>query len=190
MISQNLDIKNLILEEKWSLFIDRDGVINTRIIDDYVKTPSEFNFIDGTLEAISIFTKIFYPIVVVTNQQGIGKGLMSIEDLNLIHNKMNSDIIAAGGKIDKVYFCPDLANSGSKNRKPEIGMALQAKVDFPEIDFNKSIIIGDSLSDMKFGKNTGMKTVFIGNEETRLANKDIIDYTFSSLIEFGKELVS
>ncbi len=185
---QNLDIKDLVSKEDWSLFIDRDGVINVRIIDNYVKKPSEFVFIDGSLEAIVIFKKLFYPILVVTNQQGIGKGLMSIDDLSLVHKKMNDDIVKAGGKINKIYFCPDLANSNSKNRKPEIGMALQAKLDFPEIDFKKSIMVGDSISDMKFGKNARMKTVFIGDKNIAVINKDIIDYSFSSLLEFAKRL--
>jgi len=185
---KNSAIKELISEGKWTLFIDRDGVINTRIIDDYVKKPSEFEFINGTLEAISIFTKIFHPIIVVTNQQGIGKGWMTEEDLSLIHIKMKSNILASGGQIDAVYHCPDLAGSGSKNRKPEIGMALQAKADFPEIDFSKSIMIGDSISDMKFGKNAGMKTVFIGEKKATKENEKFIDYNFSSLIEVALNL--
>lgn len=185
MNSKNLAIKELISQGKWTLFIDRDGVINTRIVDDYVKKPSEFEFIEGTIEAISIFSKIFHPVIVVTNQQGIGKGLMTEDDLFIIHKKMKKEVINGGGKIDAVYHCPDLANSGSKNRKPEIGMALQALADFPEIEFSKSIMIGDSISDMQFGKNAGMKTIFVGDSEKAALNRDIIDYNFNSLIDIA-----
>lgn len=184
---KNSAIKNLISQGKWTLFIDRDGVINTRIIDDYVKKPSEFIFINGTIEAISIFTNIFHPIIVVTNQQGIGKGFMTEDDLSLIHKKMKSEIHTAGGKIDAVYHCPDLMGSGSKNRKPEIGMAMQAQADFPEIDFSKSIMIGDSISDMKFGKNAGMSTVFIGNADIAILHQEIIDFSFENLLEVARE---
>lgn len=185
MNSKNLAIKELISQGNWTLFIDRDGVINTRIVDNYVKKPSEFKFIEGAIEAISIFSKIFHPVIVVTNQQGIGKGLMTEDDLFIIHKKMKKEVINGGGKIDAVYHCPDLANSGSKNRKPEIGMALQALADFPEIEFSKSIMIGDSISDMQFGKNAGMKTIFVGDSEKAALNRDIIDYNFNSLIDIA-----
>ncbi len=188
MISKDSNIKSIIANGQWSLFIDRDGVINTRIIDDYVKTPSEFRFTEKSLEAIAIFSQIFNPIVVVTNQQGIGKGVMSEEDLFIIHEKMKTEINAAGGRIDAIYHCADLANSGSKNRKPEIGMALQAKAEFTNINFSKSIMIGDSISDMKFGKNAGMKTIFVGDKSTADNNIDIIDFYFNSLIDIALEL--
>lgn len=150
-------------DSSWTLFLDRDGVINVRLPGDYVKTVAEFEFLPGVPEAIAALSKIYGRIVVVTNQQGISKGLYSHEDLDLIHRHMVSSIENAGGRINAVYYAHQLASENSPMRKPGTGMALQAKKDFPEIDFSKSVMVGDSASDMEFGKALGMLTVFAGD---------------------------
>ena len=156
-----LDIRDRILSEKnWSLFLDRDGVINKRIVGDYIKKVEEFEFLPGVLDAIKIMSGIFKYIFIVTNQQGIGKGLMTAEDLKKVHHYMLNEIIANNGKIDSIYHSPFLATENNNFRKPQIGMALKAKEDFPAVDFSRSLMVGDSFSDMKFGKNAGMITVF------------------------------
>ena len=106
---------------------------------------------------------------------------------NKLHQKMADEIIANGGRIDAVYFSPDLHDSGSKTRKPESGMGLQAKQNFPEIDFQKSIMIGDRPTDMEFGKRVGMTTVFVGYGD-EAPKSEIVDYRFSNLAEFAKAL--
>jgi histidinol-phosphate phosphatase family protein len=169
-------------DKTWSLFLDRDGVINTRLVDEYVLRESDFTLIDGVAHSLSFFAGIFGRIVVVTNQQGIGKGLMNENDLEQVHNKMISEINQAGGRIDKIYHCPDLKEKNSFYRKPAIGMALRAKKDFPEIAFHKSVMVGDSISDMIFGKRMKMKTVFIGTDIQLIRHHyRIIDYSFHSL---------
>lgn len=189
MKGQKMNLRKEFSEKTWSLFLDRDGVINQRYDDDYVKTWEEFVFIPGALEAIRIFSGIFNPIVVVTNQQGIGKQLMTVETLNLIHNQMVNEISRSGGKIDKVYFCGDLKNSGSINRKPGIGMGLQAKNDFPIINFKRSVMVGDTINDMIFGKRLNMKTVFISDDPlTTSQNHRLIDFQFDCLYDFAKTL--
>lgn len=150
------------IDKTWTLFLDRDGVINEHRPEDYVKNETEFVCINGSKEAIRDLSKKFGRILVVTNQQGIGKGMMTEYDLEKIHWKMQSEIEEIGGKIDRVYYCPHLANVQPKCRKPETGMAEQAKADFPEIDFSKSIMIGDSRSDIEFGSRLGMMTVKVG----------------------------
>lgn len=170
----------------WTLFLDRDGVINHRLENDYVKSPDGFLFLEGVLESIAYFSAIFGKIIVVTNQQGIGKGLMTVAQLDLIHDKMLNEVKHAHGRIDKVFFCPDLEASGSFNRKPMIGMGLMAKRHFPEIQFRRSIMVGDSISDMCFGTRLKMHTVLIASD-TVLArsNMHYIDYCFQSLPEFS-----
>ncbi|MEJ6794502.1 MAG: HAD-IIIA family hydrolase [Flavobacteriales bacterium] len=153
------------INSEWTLFLDRDGVINKKIDNDYVKQISEFEFLPNALKAIVSFSKIFGRIIVVTNQQGIGKGLMRAKDLELVHHHLSDAVSNAGGKIDAVYYAPQLAKENSILRKPNIGMGSKAKEDFPEIDFNKSIMVGDSLSDIEFGKKLKMKTVFISEKE-------------------------
>lgn len=152
------------IDKTWTLFLDRDGVINHRLIDDYVKHPGEFEFLSGAPEAVAEFSKRFGRIVVVTNQQGIGKGLYSEADLAAVHEKMHAGFAAKNAKVDAVYFAPQLSRENSPMRKPGIGMALKAKEEFPEIDFSKSIMVGDSGSDLDFAANAGMFAVFVGEE--------------------------
>lgn len=158
-------IEKMKFDSSWTLFLDRDGVINERLINDYVKTVDQFKFIDGVLDAMPVFNRIFGQIVVVTNQQGIGKGLMTAEDLYAIHARMLNSIRDRGGRIDAVYHCPELAGTKAECRKPNTGMAHQAQMEFPEIDFSKSLMVGDSESDMEFGQQLGMTCAFIGNDE-------------------------
>lgn len=180
-----MNLKNLNIDTSWTLFLDRDGVINKKLENDYVKHWIEFEFIEKVTDALKFLNGKFYKIVVVTNQQGIGKGLYRHEDLELIHKNMVYEITYLGGKIDKVYYSPFLEKENHPTRKPGIGMALQAKQDFPEIDFAKSIIVGDSISDMAFGKNAGMQTVFISPEPN---SSGLINFQFKSLFEFSEAL--
>ncbi len=150
------------IDKNWTLFLDRDGVINHKRDNDYVKNWAEFSFINGSLEAISILSNLFGKIIVVTNQRGVGRGLMTEEELIIIHQKMIDNIELHKGVIDKIYYCTEVKNDAFC-RKPNIGMGLKALYDFPEIDFSKSIIVGDSITDMEFGQRLGMKCTFINN---------------------------
>jgi len=170
---------------RWSLFLDRDGVINQRIPDGYVRYPSEFVFLSGVPESIAILASIFGKIVVVTNQQGIGKGLMTEKQLHAVHEKMIAGIREAGGRIDGIFFCPDLASQSGNCRKPAIFLAEEAKKRFPEIDFHQSIMVGDTESDMRFGKKAGMVTVLIGGEPVSAA---WVDFRFPHLPAFAQYL--
>ena len=163
------------IDASWTLFLDRDGVINRRKINDYICNIDEFQFLPGTLEALKGLSRIFSRIIVVTNQQGIGKGLMTETDLQNIHQHMVEQVMKNGGRIDAVFFSPHLASENSTTRKPAIGMALKAKEQFPEIEFEKSIIVGDSLSDMEFGRRAGLKTVFVNTDDVK------IDVNFTNL---------
>lgn len=178
-------LKNI--DKNWTLFLDRDGVINDRPIGDYVKKWEDFKFLPGVLEALTIFNNMFKRIILVTNQQGIGKGLMKIEDLEDVHSKMINKIQKSGGRIDAVYYCPELAGKPLSCRKPSTFMAQKALAEFPDIDFDKSLMLGDMLTDLQFGRNTGMKTIYI-NTNQQTVDVGLYDETFSSLIEFAKLL--
>lgn len=175
-------------ETKYSaLFLDRDGVINRRIVDDYVKKCEDFYFLAGVPEAITQLNQRFVRTVVVTNQQGVGKGLMTEQQLKEIHDFMLSGVAASGGKIDAVYFSPALKRDKALSRKPNIGMGLQAKKEFPEIDFKNSWMVGDSLTDLEFGKKLGMTTVLIAADPKTVAENDhLIDFAFDSLPAFAE----
>jgi D-glycero-D-manno-heptose 1,7-bisphosphate phosphatase len=155
-------------DKTWTLFLDRDGVINIEKVDDYVHHWDEFKFYDGVVDAIAELSLIFGRTVIVTNQKGVGKGVTKIENVHAIHDNLLQSVLAAGGKIDTVFFCPD-TDSDSPNRKPNPGMALQAKALYPDINFDKSLMVGNNLSDMQFGRNSGMKTAFVRTTQPDLA---------------------
>ena len=171
-----------IIDAGWTLFLDRDGVINRRIVDGYVTAWEEFEFLPGVLDAIKIFSEKFKYIFVITNQQGVGKGLMTMEQVDAIHDRMCTEIEAHGGLIDGILVCPQLATEPDNYRKPNPDMAYMACEICPDIDLTKTVMVGDGQTDIEFGRNAGTKTVFIGVE-----NPDADD-SFPSLIDFAKSL--
>ena len=172
------------VDESWTLFLDRDGVLN-RKLEGYVMYPHQLEILPGVLEALYLLSSLFYKIVIVTNQQGIGRELMTHHDLKVVHNTLMNKISNAHGRIDQIYYSPDLAFLDSYTRKPAPGMAFQAKEDFPFIDFEKSIIVGDSQSDIDFGTALGFKTVWVSND--RPCNG--YDLAVRSLKEFADVLL-
>jgi histidinol-phosphate phosphatase family protein len=175
-------------DRSWTLFLDRDGVVNKEIVGSYVTTPDEFEFCEGVPNALQSLAEIFGTIIVVTNQRGVGRGIMTTETLREIHGEMKDGIIAAGGRIDRVYSCTAV-DDADHNRKPNTGMALQAREDFPQIDFHKSVMVGNSISDMEFGKRLAMYTVFLTSKhEPFQLPHDLINEQFPSLYEWAKSL--
>lgn len=171
-----------IIEDGWTLFLDRDGVINRRIVDGYVTSWEAFEFLPGVLDAMKVFAEKFKYIMVITNQQGVGKGLMSMEEVEDIHDRMCLEIEAHDGRIDGILVCPQLASEPDNYRKPDPAMAYTAKAFYPEIDLKKCVMVGDGQLDIDFGRNAGTMTVFIGSE-----NPDADD-CFDSLFDFAKSL--
>lgn len=179
---------NLHITKDWTLFLDRDGVINHEKKEDYIRDWSEFKFYEESLAALPLLAQKFNQIIITTNQKGIGKGLMTDADLNLIHQNMTNQIIEIGGRIDAIYYCPDLDNL-SINRKPQPGMAYQAKNAYPSIDFNQSIMVGNRMSDMEFGRNAGMHTVYLATTHPEATFPDTkIDYRYDNLFQFAVAL--
>ena len=176
------------IDARWTLFLDRDGVINHEKEGSYVLHYGEFAFYDQVKEALRICASAFGRIVIVTNQRGIGKGMMTAEDLQVIHEKMIAEIVLAGGRIDRVYYADSLDNDHPL-RKPNPGMAFAAQADFPGIDFSHALMVGNNISDMEFGKNAGMYTVFLTTTrpDQPLPHPDI-DLAFNSLYDFAKHL--
>lgn len=170
------------IDPSWTLFLDRDGVINQRKMGGYITSKSEFIFEEGALDAIADFNKYFKYIFVVTNQQGIGKGLMSETDLLSVHHFMLEEIEKNDGRITRCYFAPELKNAESSTRKPSSAMALRAKSEFEMVDFEKSIMVGDTDTDILFGKSLNMKTVRIHTVEPIKVEADV---TVNSLIELA-----
>lgn len=182
-----MSIKDWQIDQSWTLFLDRDGVINERIFGGYIKNVDEFVFKEGVISAISNLSGIFNRIVVITNQQGISKGLMTERNLLDIHDYMCEEIENAGGWIDKCFYATNLRGAEQDRRKPSAAMAKEAKEYFGDIDFTRSIMVGDTDSDILFGRNLGMKTVLILSEETVSEKADL---EVNSLSELEKLVIN
>ncbi|MEG2070708.1 MAG: HAD-IIIA family hydrolase, partial [Bacteroidales bacterium] len=143
---------------------------------------------ENVIEALSLLRPLFGRIIIVTNQQGIGKGICTQEAVEDIHQYLMEYLSERNLPIDRIYYCPHLASDQCDCRKPQTAMAERAQADFPEIDFRKSIMVGDHLSDLEFGKRCGMKTIFVGRftfpeHEIIL---DYADYCCYDLFDFAR----
>lgn len=175
------------IDKSWTLFLDRDGVIN-HDMQPYTLHKDQFKFYDGVTDALKIFNNIFQHILIVTNQRGVSKKLMSEEDLINIHDFMLEEVKNTGGRIDKIYYCTAIDND-HPNRKPNPGMALQAMQEHPLISKEHSIIVGNNISDMQFGRNAGMHTVLLTTTNVRVElPHPLVDQQYDSLIEFANAL--
>ncbi len=177
-------------DKSWTLFLDRDGVINRRIPGNYVRLWSEFEWLPGSCAAIARLSRLFGTTVVVTNQQGVGKNLLKRQALESIHQRMQLAVAEQGGAIHQVYYCPELAIENPACRKPNTGMALQAQTEFPHINFSRSVMVGDSVSDIEFGQTLGMHTVWIKGKEEEAAAIAALrpNRQFGSLAEFARDV--
>ncbi|MDQ3015144.1 MAG: HAD-IIIA family hydrolase [Bacteroidota bacterium] len=173
------------IDETWTLFLDRDGVINHNIDDSYVMHRDQFQFLPGVQKAIHDLSDVFGKIIIVTNQRGIGKGLMDDQALGDIHQYMIDELEKAGGYIDALYYCP-IVDDKHFERKPNPGMTLDAAHMYPEIDLSKSIMVGDKMSDMELGRNIGAFTVLIPSSQSVGVGDHVdVDLRYSSLSEFA-----
>lgn len=157
-----------------AVFFDRDGIINKRLIDEYVTKIEEFELYEEIIEILKYVKMKGYLAIVITNQQGIGKGLMTEDDLVIVHDYMQYLLQEqAGESFDAIFYCPELDNSGSPRRKPNPGMILEA-LDLFDIAPAQSIMIGDSISDAQAAINAGIKCILIGDFEFQHADVTIL----------------
>ena len=150
--------KKLMGSDADTLLIDRDGTINVRIKGDYVRNRNQFKFINGILEEFPKWAAKFRRIIVVTNQRGVGRGLMTDEDLADIHSHMLRAITEAGGRIDAILTCT-ATDDGDPRRKPNPGMYHEAKQLFPSME--RAIMLGDSETDAAFAENAGIPFILL-----------------------------
>jgi D-glycero-D-manno-heptose 1,7-bisphosphate phosphatase len=178
-----------------TVFLDRDGVLNQKLPEGrYVSTPDEFRPLPGVHEAIAKLNSVGMRVFVVSNQRGIALGLYTAADVLDIHDLFQSELNSHGAHVDAFYFCPhDKADCDC--RKPLPGLFNQAKADFPDIAAESSVIIGDSWSDIEFGRRLGMLTVFIDGDPALQkpgaeAARDSADLHFPSLLEAVEALLA
>ena len=168
----------------YTLLLDRDGVINKPKADDYVKSPIEFEFTENALEALHILSSNFKRIIIVTNQQGIDREIMSQEDLENVHLKMYKSLKYNNiAYFDAVFFAPYLRSANHAWRKPSTGMAEMAKTYYPDIDWNYCLLVGDSPGDMELADALSVHKIRIQNPQFEFDNQDMM---FSSLFDFAQ----
>jgi len=156
-----------------TVLLDRDGVINEKMPEgQYVTCWEKFHLLPGVSRAIAQLNQADLRVIVVSNQRGVSLGLYTMQDVEAIHARLEAQLQAEGAHIDSYHFCPHDRKS-CDCRKPLPGMFHQAQALFPEIEAASCIMIGDSLSDIEFGQQLGMRTIFIeGNAEHRKANAE------------------
>ncbi len=162
-----------------AVFLDRDGVINVNR-SDYVKCWEEFTFLPGALEALRRLAQLPWPILVVTNQSAIGRGIVSPQTVAEIHERMRAAIQERGGRIDGVYVCPHHPDQGCSCRKPAPGLLYQAQAAF-QIDLSRSWLLGDSASDLLAAQRVGCRPFLAltgrGQEQRPVAQACVPEFT-------------
>jgi len=147
-----------------TVFLDRDGVINRLHQGDYVKSWSEFEFLPTAIPAIRYLSQADCRLIIVTNQAGVSKGIVSPEVLETIHQKMVVEIENGGGRIDAIYYCPHRDEDNCRCRKPKPGLLEQA-IREHTIDPINRFLVGDSLRDIVAGQAVGCKTCLVANSQ-------------------------
>jgi D-glycero-D-manno-heptose 1,7-bisphosphate phosphatase len=173
-----------------TVFLDRDGVLNRKLPEgEYVSAWEHFHLLPGAAEAIGKLKRAGLRVLVVSNQRGVALGLYRAEDVDRIHAQLQDELAARGAQVDGFYFCPH--DKGACNcRKPLPGLFHEAQSQFPDIQPETSLMIGDSISDIEFGRNLGMTTIFIDGDARARENRkpgaqraaELADLRFDTLI--------
>lgn len=169
-----------------AFFFDRDGIVNHRKIDDYVTSVEEFSILPEFYPLFKKVTELGFITILITNQQGIGKGLMNVRDLQLIHSYMQKDLLQnVGVMFDDIRFCGSLKSDNDHRRKPEPGMILEAANQW-RIHLSTSFMVGDMESDIIAGKRAGVKTIYVG--DVSILKNEKPDYNFKTLADLSQYL--
>jgi D-glycero-D-manno-heptose 1,7-bisphosphate phosphatase len=144
-----------------AIFIDRDGVINCRRPDDYVLDWSQFLFVPGMRDALKQLASLGLPMIVISNQAAVGKGLLDAARLQEITARMRQELLLNGTPLAAAYYCIHRADENCGCRKPKPGLLHEAANDF-RIDLQRSIFIGDSETDVQAARAAGCQPVLFG----------------------------
>jgi histidinol-phosphate phosphatase family protein len=149
-----------------TVFLDRDGVLNRRPAQaQYVRTWDEFHWLPGVKEALHLLRDAGFRVVVISNQAGIGRGVMTEADLCKLHRRMMEEVEQAGGKIDRVYYCPHDWNVGCECRKPKAGLLFQAQKDL-HLDLTRTLFIGDDERDQEAAEAAGCSFAMVTDNDS------------------------
>jgi len=173
------------------IILDRDGVINEDS-EDFIKSPDEWIAIPGSLDAIARLNRHDYRVIVITNQSGIGRGLLDIQTLNAIHDKMHQQLAIHGGHIESILFCPHTPEEHCVCRKPKPGLFLDLQERL-NIQLHDVPVVGDSLRDLQAAQEVDATPVLVrtGNGEATLATAVGLDNiaVYDSLADYTDYLL-
>ncbi|MBI3475580.1 MAG: HAD family hydrolase [Acidobacteria bacterium] len=171
---------------KRAIFLDRDGVINRKAREgDYVTRWEDMHILPGVVAAIAQLNRLDFPVIVVSNQRCVAKGLITITELERLHERLREHLLERGARLDAIYYCPHEAEPACGCRKPQPGMLLRAAREHG-IDLAASWMIGDSRPDVDAGKRAGCRTALItpGLEDGSIRP----DLTETSLLEIVQKI--
>lgn len=154
-----------------AVFLDRDGVITANKIngkDHFINKPEDIFFLDGVIDGLKRIAEKGYDLYIVSNQGGVGMGIMSNDQLNLINQKIKNDLLAEGVEIKDTFCCTHNPKSNCGCRKPDTGMIIRASRQYG-LDPTLSYVIGDMTSDIELGRRIGAETILV---ETGMSGKD------------------
>ena len=152
------------------IILDRDGVIN-QDSDEFIKSPAEWEPIEGSLEAIARLNYAGYRVVVITNQSGVARGLLDVETLNRIHSKMRRMLAQVGGRIEAILFCPHAPEDNCHCRKPLDG-AFTELAHRLRIKLENVPAIGDSIRDLQAAQSVGARPILVKTGKGQQTLKD------------------
>lgn len=179
--------------KKTAVFLDRDGVINLYPGDGkYVTSMEEFRFLPKVKEAIALLTSHQYPIFIISNQAGVGKGLYSQRDLDRITEYMLKELSRHKAKVNAVYYCTHRNEDNCSCRKPKAGL-IKRVIDGSDIDVKNSFFVGDTIRDIQTARAAGCRSILIFCGQEKPANRDSWpiqpDYVFSNLYQAARFIV-
>lgn len=176
---------------KRAIFLDRDGTLNEEV--GYIREFAQFHLYDFAAEAVRLINEAGWRAIVITNQSGIARGLLTEEFLDEIHGQMNAELARADARVDAIYHCPHHANFGEPPfrldcdcRKPKPGLLRRAAADF-QLDLSASVVIGDRLRDVETAQAVGARGVLVltgyGREELETQSAVQPDHIAVNLLE-------
>jgi D-glycero-D-manno-heptose 1,7-bisphosphate phosphatase len=143
------------------VILDRDGVLNEEApARGYITRPESWRWVPGSLQALALFANAGIRVSVATNQSGVGRGLMTLADLDAVHARMMREAATAGGRIDAIYACPHAPDAGCRCRKPQPGMILEA-VAASQIPASRTLVVGDADRDLEAARGAGVAAALV-----------------------------
>ena len=159
-----------------ALFIDRDGVLNRYVRGDYIRVPDELHLLPGAAAALRRVNDLNIPVIIVSNQQGVGKRIMTEDALDQVDGELRDSLMReAGASFVRSYYCVHLAEEMCACRKPLPGMILQGAGEY-DVDIARSVMIGDSLTDIEMGNNAKVaQTILLMSGATEVVPFDTLE---------------